>query len=195
MLIRESLLRRLIREEARRILQEDDDSRTTTWEDGAYKYSYNPDTDTMYLLSGPKVTAPRLLKSNVPADVGWYDSILKQYQDKMGLPRTAPTTVKTDVTPPGEIAAMIQRRFARMNGFIQSSYQARLKQIPDLKGAWKISFVIKPDGSVKNAKAIGQNVSDPALEADIVKIVTATTFDPIAQDQLVNKTITLSPTY
>ena len=82
-----------------------------------------------------------------------------------------------------------------MNGFIQSSYQARLKQIPDLKGAWKISFVIKTDGSVKNAKAIGQNVSDPALEADIVKIVTATTFDPIAQDQLVNKTITLSPTY
>lgn len=195
MLIRESLLRRLIREEARRILQEDDDSRTTTWEDGAYKYSYNPDTDTMYLLSGPKVTAPRLLKSNVPADVGWYDSILKQYQDKMGLPRTAPTEVKTDVTPPGELAAMIQRRFGPMNASIQASYQARLKQDETLKGTWKISFVIKTDGSVKNAKAIGQNVSDPKLEADIVKIVTATKFDPIAEDQPIIKSIQLAPSY
>jgi len=195
MLIRESSLRRIIREETRRNLREDDDSRTTTWEDGEYKYSYNPDTDTMYLLSGPKVTASRLLKSNVPADAGWYNSILKQYQVKMGLPITAPAAVKTDVTPPDQLAAMIQRRFGRMNGSIQASYQARLKQDETLKGTWKISFVIKKDGSVKNAKAVGQNVSDPALEADIVKIVTATTFDPIADDQPVDKTITLSPSY
>lgn len=82
-----------------------------------------------------------------------------------------------------------------MNASIQASYQARLKQDETLKGTWKISFVIKTDGSVKNAKAIGQNVSDPKLEADIVKIVTATKFDPIAEDQPIIKSIQLAPSY
>ena len=202
MLVKELTLRRIIREEARRALRESDDiptptasvgnadadPATTTWKDGEYTYSYNLGTDQMFIVSGPKMTAPTQVTKTSNSTA--YYTIRNQYEHLMGLPKTKPVLPLTDET---EIFNMIKDVMSRYNLQIQSCYNNRTKQIPDLKGIWILSFTINKNGTVKNAKAtpVQGTTPDVKLEADMAKTVGLWTFAALAQEQPVTKTVKL----
>lgn len=195
MLVKELTLRRIIREEAVRALHEDDasvptDPETKTWEEGGYTYTYNPNSDQAFIVSGPKITSPMQMTKN--SNSAAYYTILNQYEAKMGLPKTKPVLPLSDET---EIFNMIKQTMSRYNLQIQSCYNNRTKQIPDLKGTWILSFTINKDGSVKNAKATPAQgtTPDPTLEASMAKAVTSWKFAAIAYEQPVNKSVRLYP--
>ena len=215
MLVKESTLRRIIREEARRALREADDYTipittapmgnadtgpvTTTWKDDEYTYSYNPGNGQMFIVSGPETTAPtQVTKASNPKA---YYAILNQYQAKMGLPKTAPAPAAAAAAAPAglsdenEIFNMIKETMSRYNLQIQSCYNNRTKQLPDLKGTWNLLFTVNKDGSVKNVKATPAQgtTPDPTLEACMTKSIASWKFAAIAYEQPVTKTVRLYP--
>jgi hypothetical protein len=218
MLIKESTIRRIIREEARRVLREADDYTipvtpvavgnaysgpvTTTWKDGEYTYSYNPGNDQMFIVSGPKMTASKQVTKTSNSTA--YYTILNQYEAKMGLPKTAPTAppapppaAATGMSDQDEIYNMIKNAMTRYKTHLQTNYDNRLKQIPDLRGTWALSFTIKTDGTVKNAKvtAVSGTTPDKMLEDNMVKSATSWKFAALAEEQPVTWNSKFAPTY
>lgn len=88
-----------------------------------------------------------------------------------------------------EIFNMIKQTMSRYNLQIQSCYNSRLKQIPDLAGGWKLSFNVQKDGTTRSVHVEEVNTKDAALEACMVKTVTSWKFAAIAYEQPVTKTI------
>ena len=216
MLIKESTLRRIIREEAVRALREADDYTipitkapegnadigpvTKTWDEGGYKYSYNPGNDQMFIVSGPKMTAPtQVTKASNPKA---YYAILNQYEDLMGLPKTAPAPAAAAAAPAGlsnenEIREMIGRVKNSKAGTVQAIWDSVLKQDETARGKWTVSFTIKTDGTVKNAKATPTQGTFPrqAFEANLAKTVGLWTFAALAEEQEVSFTYTFGVGY
>jgi outer membrane biosynthesis protein TonB len=166
-----------------------------TWKDGEYTYSYNPTTREMFIVSGPKMTAPTQVTKTSNSTA--YYTILNQYEDLVGLPKTAPAPAAA-AAPAGlsdetEIFNMIKQTMSRYNLQLQANYDNRLKQIPDLKGTWILSFTVNKDGSVKNAKATPApgTGSDKELEFNLAKSVASWKFAALAQEQPVTKTVKL----
>jgi hypothetical protein len=93
------------------------------------------------------------------------------------------------LTDETEIRNMIQRLMTRYNLQIQNCYNNRLKQNPELAGAWKLSFTIRKDGLTRSVHAEQVNIKDATLEACMEKTVTAWKFAALAQEQPVTKTI------
>lgn len=105
----------------------------------------------------------------------------------------APAIVTTSSGPlsdEGEIFSMIKQVMSRYNPQVQACYNSRLKQNPELAGAWKLSFSVAKDGTVRGTTvaSAGSN-KDAELEACMVKTVSAWKFAPIAYEQPVTKTV------
>ena len=75
------------------------------------------------------------------------------------------------LTDPGEIFEMAKRVLNAMSPQLQSCYNQRLKQVSDLKGAWRVGFVIAKDGGVKNVNVTAVNGNDGELESCMVRTV------------------------
>lgn len=89
-----------------------------------------------------------------------------------------------------EIFAMIKQVMGRYNPQVQACYNSRLKQNPELAGAWKLSFSVGKDGTVRGTSVAGVgSAKDGELESCMVKTVAAWKFAPIAYEQPVTKTV------
>ncbi len=88
-----------------------------------------------------------------------------------------------------EIFNMIKQTMSRYNLQIQSCYNNRLKQLPDLAGGWKLSFTVQKNGTTRAVHVEEVNTKDAELEACMVKTVTSWKFAAIAYEQPVTKTI------
>ena len=93
------------------------------------------------------------------------------------------------LTDETEIFNMIKNIMSRYNLQIKNCYNNRLKQNPELAGAWKLAFTIQKDGTTRSTRAEAVNDKDSALEACMVKTVAAWKFAALAQEQPVTKTI------
>lgn len=88
-----------------------------------------------------------------------------------------------------EVFAMIKQVMSRYNPQIQSCYNSRLKQVPDLAGGWKLSFAVEKDGSTRSVRVDPVANHDTQLEACMVKTVSAWKFGQITYEQPVTKTV------
>ena len=88
-----------------------------------------------------------------------------------------------------EVFAMIKQVMGRYNPQIQSCYNSRLKQVPDLAGGWKLSFSVSKDGSTRSVSVNPVGNHDTQLEACMVKTVAAWKFGQITYEQPVTKTV------
>ena len=199
MLITERQLRRIVREVL--IAEVTEAPKTLTWDEGGYKYSYNPGNDQMFIVSGPKMTAPtQVTKASNPKA---YYAILNQYEDLMGLPKTAPAPAAAAAAAPAglstanEIREMIGRVKNSKAGTVQAIWDSVLKQDETARGKWTVSFTIKTDGTVKNAKATPTQGTFPrqAFEANLAKTVGLWTFAALAEEQEVSFTYTFGVGY
>jgi hypothetical protein len=84
-------------------------------------------------------------------------------------------------TSPGDIQTMIFERFSMYERGLQACWAARLKMDESLKGSWKVSFTVNPDGSVAapRLKALGK--PDPTFEGCALEKIKKWTFLPIAR--------------
>ncbi len=89
----------------------------------------------------------------------------------------------------GEVFAMLKQVMSRYNPQIQSCYNTRLKQVPDLAGGWKLSFSVAKDGSTHSVQVDPVANHDSQLEACLVKTVSAWKFAPLTYEQPVTKTV------
>jgi len=215
MLIKESTIRRIIREEARRVLREADDYTipvtpvavgnaysgpvTTTWKDGEYTYSYNPGNDQMFIVSGPKMTASKQVTKTSNSTA--YYTILNQYEAKMGLPKTAPTAptaVATGMSDPQEIREMLGRVKNIKAGGVRAVWEKVLKQDETARGGtWTATITIKTDGTVKNAKVMPKSGTFPRqdFEASLARELSSWKFAALAEEQTVNFNYTFGSSY
>jgi hypothetical protein len=98
------------------------------------------------------------------------------------------------LTTDDEIYAMVKQVINRSSPQLTNCYQQRLKQLPDLAGAWKVEFTITETGGVDRVGVSGQGRSDAEMEACIVRSVGSWRFTKIAHDQPVAKTYRFKPT-
>ncbi len=106
----------------------------------------------------------------------------------IGTPITK-STAKGPLSDETEIFEMIKQVMGRYQPQVQTCYYSRLKQIPDLAGGWKLSFVVAKDGATKGVKVAAVGTADADLESCIVRTISAWTFLPIIKDQPVTKTV------
>lgn len=97
------------------------------------------------------------------------------------------------LTDPGEIFEMAKRVLNAMSPQLQTCYNQRLKQVADLKGAWRVGFVIAKDGGVKNVSVTPVNGNDAELESCMTRTVGNWKFQKIVKDQPVEKTYRFGP--
>jgi hypothetical protein len=92
-----------------------------------------------------------------------------------------------------EIEDMAARVIRAYNGSILACYQNVIKQIPDLKGIWTVSFTITPGGTTDNIRVKGAGISNPEMEACMQRNVGNWKFQKLSQEFKLAKQYRLSP--
>lgn len=92
------------------------------------------------------------------------------------------------LSDPNAIKDMARRVIDSFSPQLQSCYNQRLKSVPGLAGAWKVSFVIEKDGATRDVKVAGVNAGDDELESCMARSVQGWRFQKINRDQPISKT-------
>jgi len=93
----------------------------------------------------------------------------------------------------GEIEAMAARVIKVYNSQILACYSQAVKQIPDLKGIWTVSFTITPGGTTDNIRVKAAGTANPDMEACMLRQVGTWKFEKLAQEFKLAKQYRLSP--
>ena len=108
--------------------------------------------------------------------------------------------ITTDITQPGVVLSDQQQIFDmaktvinRSSPQLQACYQSRLKQVPDLAGAWKVELTITKAGTTSGVNVSGQDQHDAELETCMERSIAGWHFMKIAFDQPVAKTYRFKP--
>lgn len=91
------------------------------------------------------------------------------------------------------ILDMAKQVISRSSPQLQACYNQRLKQVPDLAGAWKVQFVVTKAGTVSGVQVSGTDRRDADLETCIGRNVASWKFMRIAHDQTLAKTYRFKP--
>lgn len=86
------------------------------------------------------------------------------------------------------IYEMTKRLLTAYSPQLQGCYNNRLKQNENLKGVWKVEFVIAKDGTTKGVSVSALNTADAELESCMTRNVSGWRFQRVAKDQPVAKT-------
>ena len=126
------------------------DPATTTWEDGEYKYSYNPGNDQMFIVSGPGTTAPKQVTKTSNSTA--YYAIRNQYEHKMGLPKTKPV-LPVDVNDENAFRAAMTPFFNSLRGKLKGEWTNKAgkkynNNPDDAKTTLSIKFNVLKDGTI-----------------------------------------------
>jgi hypothetical protein len=145
---------------------------TTTWEDNGYTYSYNPNTTEMFIVSGPKITAP--IKITQTSNSTAYYTILNQYEAKMGLRKTVPVlpvdandenAVRVAITP---LYNSIKEKFK--GEWVNQAGKKYANNPGDAKTTISVKFNILKNGTIDPKTCVVTSSSpDFAWFADICK--------------------------
>lgn len=92
-----------------------------------------------------------------------------------------------------EIVEMAKQVIARSSPQLQNCYQQRLKQVPDLAGAWKVQFDVTRAGGIDGIEVDGLDRDDRELEACIARNLAGWKFMKIAREQTFSKTYRFRP--
>lgn len=84
------------------------------------------------------------------------------------------------LSDPAEIRAMIGRVLSGSRPQLNACYQQRLKQVPDLRGTWDLSFTVSKDGVAGAIDAKGRGAGDRELEACMERSVAGWKFMKVA---------------
>ena len=92
-----------------------------------------------------------------------------------------------------QIFDMAKAVINRLSPQLESCYQQRLKQVPDLAGAWKVELTITKSGAPSGVDVSGEDRRDGELEACMERSISGWHFMKIAFDQPVAKTYRFKP--
>jgi len=84
------------------------------------------------------------------------------------------------LSDPAEIRAMIGRVLSGSRPQLNACYQQRLKQQPDLRGTWDLSFTVSKEGAAGGIEAKGRGRADADLESCMVRSVAGWKFMKVA---------------
>lgn len=87
------------------------------------------------------------------------------------------------LSDPDAITEMIGTTVRRYRPQLQSCYESRLRENPEIQGTWDLSFVVSTSGTPKNIQVEGRTMADEGLEACIQRNVSTWNFSPIVKDQ------------
>ncbi len=82
---------------------------------------------------------------------------------------------------PGEIYEAVRSVMRVNSNQLNHCYQTAIKANEGLRGTWDASFVVQKDGTTAAVKAKGAGVSDPGLEACIVRQIERWSFPQLCE--------------
>jgi hypothetical protein len=97
------------------------------------------------------------------------------------------------LTDPDAIRKSVGQNMSAQIPRLKGCYDQRLKAEPNLSGRWRVKFTVTKAGRVKNAVAEGLQMKDAEFEACLARDVARWTFDRMAVDQPVQRTLRFEP--
>lgn len=97
------------------------------------------------------------------------------------------------LTDPDQIKAMVDQRMTQQSGKLKACYEQTLKADENLAGRWRIAYTVTSKGTVSDVSATGLTVKNAAFETCMTDMLKRWTFDPIARDQPVQRTLYFRP--
>ena len=92
-----------------------------------------------------------------------------------------------------EIYQAVGQALKSYAGQMTSCYERRLKAVPSLRGTWATSFTITESGSTSGIQVQGQAQQDSELERCLTETMARWTFQPMVQEQEIQKNYTFGP--
>lgn len=97
------------------------------------------------------------------------------------------------LTDPDQIKQMVDQRMTQQAGKLKACYEQSLKADENLAGRWRIAYTVTAKGTVSNASATGLTAKNAGFETCMIDQLKRWTFDPIARDQPVQRTLYFRP--
>lgn len=97
------------------------------------------------------------------------------------------------LSDPGQIDEMVRNAMTRYEKHLQQCYESRLKEDPNLAGAWSVYFVIETDGATSGVKVQPLSQRDQKMEACMLRNIEDWRFQAINSGLEVNKTFRFGP--